>query len=69
MAGSSPEVPRLDAVEVKRRLDAGDQILIVDVRSPEAFAKSHIAGARSIPVAAVADRAPDLPRDRDIVFY
>jgi rhodanese-related sulfurtransferase len=62
MAGSSPEVPRLEAAEVKRRVDAGGAI-IVDVRSPEAFAKRHIDGARLL------DRASELPRDTDIVFY
>jgi len=68
MAGSFPDVPRLQAAEVKRRLDAGG-VLIVDVRSPEAFAKRHIDGARSIPAPAVLDRASELPRDTDIVFY
>lgn len=69
MAGSVPNVPRLDAAEVKRRLDAGDRVLVVDVRSPEAFTQRHIEGARSIPAAVVLDRASDLPRDIDIVFY
>ncbi len=68
MAGSFPEVPRLEAAEVKRRLDAGS-VLIVDVRSPEAFAQRHIDGARSIPAPAVLDRASELPRGTDIVFY
>ena len=69
MAGSVPDVPRLDAAEVKRRLDAGSRVIVVDVRSPEAFAKQHIEGARSIPTAAVLDRASELPRDADLVFY
>lgn len=68
MAESGPNVPRLDAAEVKRRLDAG-RALVVDVRSPEAFTTRHIEGARSIPAAAVLDRASELPRDADIVFY
>jgi rhodanese-related sulfurtransferase len=68
MAGSFPDVSRLDAAEVKRRVDAGGAI-IVDVRSPEAFAKRHIDSARSIPGPAVLDRASELPRETDIVFY
>ena len=68
MAGSFPEVSRLEAAEVKRRLDGG-HVIIVDVRSPEAFATRHIDGARSIPAPAVLDRASELPRDADIVFY
>jgi rhodanese-related sulfurtransferase len=68
MAGLLPEVSRLEAGEVKRRLDGG-HVVIVDVRSPGAFAMRHIDGARSIPAAAVLDRASELPRDADIVFY
>ena len=48
-----PEVPRVDPDEVKRRLDAGEQIIIVDIRKPEVYAAHHIAGARSIPLATI----------------
>ena len=64
-----PEVPRVDPDEVKRRLDAGGQIIIVDIRKPEVYAAHHIAGARSIPLATILEGRADLPRDRDVVFY
>jgi rhodanese-related sulfurtransferase len=64
-----PEVPRVSVDEVKRRLDAGDPALIVDVRLPEAFAAKHIAGAVSISVRAILDKAHELPRDREIFLY
>ncbi len=64
-----PEVRRVDPEEVKRRLDAGDPLLIVDVRSPEAFAASHIPGARSLPAKAIGELGQTLPHDREIVLY
>ena len=64
-----PEVRRVSVDEVKRRLDAGDPMLIVDVRSPEAFAASHIAGALSVPLGAILDRTHAFPRDREIFLY
>jgi rhodanese-related sulfurtransferase len=44
--------------------DGGGPI-IVDVRSPEAYAKQHISGAVNIPVAELADRQAELPDNRD----
>ncbi|MHB1525253.1 MAG: rhodanese-like domain-containing protein [Candidatus Dormibacteria bacterium] len=40
--------------------------LVVDVREPSEFARGHVAGARSIPLRHVAQRAAELPRDRVI---
>jgi rhodanese-related sulfurtransferase len=64
-----PEIPRVDPDEVKRRLDSGEKILIVDIRKPEAYAADHIAGAVSVPLATIVEGQADLPRDRDLVFY
>ena len=69
MAVPFPEIGRVSVDEVKRRLDAGDPVVIVDVRSPEAFAAGHIAGALSIPLRAILDRTHELPRDREIFLY
>lgn len=64
-----PEVRRVSVDEVKRCADAGDAIVIVDVRSPEAFAARHIPGALSVPLRAILDRAHGLPRDHEIFLY
>jgi 3-mercaptopyruvate sulfurtransferase SseA len=69
MAVPFPEIPRVTVDEVKRHLDAGDPVVIVDVRSPEAFAAAHIPGARSMPLRAILDRTHGLPHDREIFLY
>ena len=45
-----PDVPRISAGEVKAKLDAGANIIIIDSRSMASYQKSHIAGAISIPL-------------------
>ena len=46
---TADEVPRVDVNLAKAAFDSG-QAIIVDVRSPEAYATSHAAGAISIPL-------------------
>jgi rhodanese-related sulfurtransferase len=42
---------------------------VVDVRTPEEFAKSHFDGAVSIPLTDLAARAEELPKDRPVILY
>ena len=43
----------IDPIEVKRRLDAGEKIRMVDVREPFEHQQAHIAGAELIPMRSV----------------
>ena len=43
----------ITALELKRRLDSGEQIHLVDVREPQEHAYAHIAGSRLIPMGQV----------------
>ena len=45
------------------------EYVIVDVRQPEEFKESHIPGAKLIPVGEFAERASELPRSANVVFY
>ena len=64
------EVPRLSLEEAKAALDSGAAIL-VDVRSPDAFAASHAVGAISVPLGEIERNISGLPLDRDewIITY
>ena len=53
-------LPPLPPAEVKRKLDAGEAILI-DVREADEFAREHIVGARLAPLSAI--DAHDFDRD------
>lgn len=54
--------PMLAVDELKRRLDAGEKLLLLDVRSAADFAgeKGHIAGALNIPLEELAARQGEL---------
>ncbi|MFI7006191.1 ArsR/SmtB family transcription factor [Streptomyces sp. NPDC050145] len=54
--------------ELRARLEAGDVVLL-DVRPVEEYRAGHIPGALSVPVAELADRIEELPRDLEIVVY
>jgi hypothetical protein len=66
---TSDDVPRISAEELKAQLDAGAEVLIVDVRSAEAYSASHIMGALSLPSAELENRLQELPMTQDIVTY
>jgi membrane protein DedA with SNARE-associated domain/rhodanese-related sulfurtransferase len=62
---------RLEPVELKRQLDAGEEVFIVDLRHPlellpEPFT---LPGAVHFSPEALAARHHEIPRDRDVVLY
>lgn len=63
------DVPRINLEQLKGKLDAGADIVIVDVRSKEDFDAGHITGAISIPWEEIEARYTELPRDKEIITY
>lgn len=59
---------RLTVHELRQRLADGGTVL-VDVRPPEEYARGHLPGAVSIPLAELRDRITELPAEADIVAY
>ena len=59
----------LSPAEVKRRLDAGEDLLLLDVRSPAEVQQVAIPEAVNIPLGALRQRLGELPRDREIVCF
>ena len=62
----------LDIAALKQRLDAGEEVLVLDVRTPGEFSGElgHIAGARNIPLDAVSERSEELAawRERPVLL-
>lgn len=46
-----------------------DELFLLDVRSPEEFAKGHVPGATNIPIEQLRDRLTEVPKDRKIASY
>jgi adenylyltransferase/sulfurtransferase len=62
----STDIPPL---ELAARLKNGDTPFLLDVRNPEEWAITRIAGAALIPLPELAQRYVELPADREIVVY
>ena len=58
----------IDPISLKRRLDDGD-VILVDIREPDEFAREHIRGARSMPLSRLDAYDFDGERDSPIVFH
>ena len=52
------EYRKITAEEAKARIDSGDPVVIVDVRTPEEFAAGHIPGAINVPNEGILDEMP-----------
>jgi sulfur-carrier protein adenylyltransferase/sulfurtransferase len=55
--------------ELKRRLDAGETVFILDVRNPPEYEICRIAGSTLIPLPALPQRLEELDRDRELVVH
>lgn len=56
------------AEALKRKLDAGEKVLVVDVRTDEEVKTGTIPGAIHIPFEQLQARMKDIPRDVQLVF-
>ncbi len=67
---SEAQVPRVTVESAKVALESGAAV-IVDVRSPAAYAESHVAGAISIPLGEIERNLPDVALDKNqwIITY
>jgi rhodanese-related sulfurtransferase len=63
------QVLQMQAVELKRRLDAGEDICLVDCRESWEHTLSAIANSTHLPLAEIADRVQELAFEEEIVVY
>lgn len=65
---SNTRVKAVNAETLYAQLQADENILLVDVRTPGEYEyEGHIPGARLLPLSALSARTEELPRDRAIV--
>ncbi len=63
------EIPRISVDELKRKVDMGSNLVIIDTRSKEAYEQMHIAGSISVPLEKVAERYTELKGFEEIITY
>jgi rhodanese-related sulfurtransferase len=67
-ASAASGVAAIAAPELKRRIDAGERLYLLDVRSSEEYAQDgRIAGSHLVPLPMLAMRLSELPKDQPII--
>ena len=62
-----PPIPEIEPLELKRRLDAGEALTVLDVREPWEVAIARIPGSLHIPMGEIPARLGELDRDRELI--
>jgi MoaD family protein len=62
-------VPEVTAEELKKQLDRGDDVFVLDVREPNEYQICKIAGSKLIPLGELPLRVAELDRDREMVVH
>lgn len=66
---SSYGIEAITPEELSRKLAAGDEVFLLDVRTPAEHAAEAIEGSHLVPIHELPRRLGELPRDREIVAY
>jgi rhodanese-related sulfurtransferase len=67
--GFGVDVPQVSPYLLKRLLGTREVVALVDLRPADAYRKSHLPGARSVPLGDLARRAGEIPRAGRVVLY
>jgi len=62
-------IKEIDSATLQSRRSAGEDLLLVDIRTPGEVAAGVIAGAVHLPMDQIPTRMHELPRDKDVVLY
>jgi rhodanese-related sulfurtransferase len=68
-APAAAQTERLAVDELKAQLDAGAEVLLIDVREDYEVESGSIPGSIHIPVGELEARMPDIPKDVRLVFF
>jgi rhodanese-related sulfurtransferase len=66
MMASPPDWNVVKAAELKKALDSGQKVFLLDVREPAEYEEGHIEGAVNVSVRELPKRVGELPQDRNI---
>jgi hypothetical protein len=58
----------MTAAELKKTIDAGEPVLVIEVRDASFYEKETIPGAIHIPFANLQEALKEIPKDRTLVF-
>ena len=62
-------LPEISPSELKRKLDANESVLLLDVREPSEYDIVHLEDSRLIPLNTLPQHIDSLPLDQEIIVY
>jgi rhodanese-related sulfurtransferase len=62
-------VKEIEASELKARIDAGEPVALVDIRSDAEVAQGILPDSEHLAMHMIPLRMNDLPKDRDVILY
>ncbi len=62
-------INEIDSESLQQRIASGEDILLVDVRTPAEIAQGAIPDALHLPMHLIPIRISELPKERDVVLY
>ncbi len=71
-AVEAPEAIRFQSIapeEAMQRLESEEEIILLDVRTPEEYAEGHIPGSQLIPLQTLEEEAPLQLTDKDVPIF
>lgn len=65
------DAPRITVKELKRRMDAGEDFTVIDIRNPQAWAESDtmLPEAIRVPLDKLEEKLHGIPKNKPIVAY
>jgi rhodanese-related sulfurtransferase len=62
-------VARITPLELRAKLEAGDDVFVIDLRSSREIDEDAIPGALHMTTEELAARHGEIPRDRDVILF
>ncbi|MBY9082331.1 rhodanese-like domain-containing protein [Paenibacillus sp. HN-1] len=62
------EIPQISAEDLRQRIQAGEDLILIDVREDEEVALGMIPGALHIPMGEIPYRTSDIPEENEVIF-
>ena len=63
------QIKEIDSSELKNRLDAGEDIVLLDIRSEAELRQGILPDSEHLPMHLIPLQIQDLPKDKDVVLY
>jgi len=67
--GVEDTVDNITPEKAKQLMDAGEKLVFIDMRPVKEYQQSRLPGARSVPIAEVANRFNEIPKSGRVVLY